>query len=104
MVNRQTAEAIQLRLEYNPAPPFNAGSPDTAPAEVLALMNERIARQARRARRSPAPRRGLDNSHRGRGARLTRTGTTSLAFASRQQNRTKKKAAWFPRRPFLSSR
>ena len=49
MVDRQTAEAIQLRLEYNPAPPFNAGSPDTAPPEILALMKERIAPpQARR--------------------------------------------------------
>ncbi len=49
LVNRQTAEAIQLRLEYNPAPPFNAGSPDTAPAEILALIKERIAPgQARR--------------------------------------------------------
>jgi cyclohexyl-isocyanide hydratase len=43
MVDRRTAEAIQLRLEYNPAPPFNAGSPDTAPAEVLALLQERMA-------------------------------------------------------------
>lgn len=43
MVDRKTAEAIQLRLEYNPAPPFNAGSPETAPAEVLALMRERMA-------------------------------------------------------------
>ena len=43
MVDRRTAEAIQLRLEYNPAPPFNAGSPDTAPPEILALMKERIA-------------------------------------------------------------
>src|SRR5712671_863857 len=49
MVDRQTAEAIQLRLEYNPAPPFNAGSPDTAPPEILALMKERNApAQARR--------------------------------------------------------
>jgi cyclohexyl-isocyanide hydratase len=32
-----------LRLEYNPAPPFNAGSPDAAPPEVLARMQERIA-------------------------------------------------------------
>lgn len=49
LVDRTTAEAIQLRLEYNPAPPFNAGSPDTAPAEVLALMKERVApSQARR--------------------------------------------------------
>src|SRR6478752_5877510 len=43
LVDRRTAEAIQLRLEYNPAPPFNAGSPDTAPVEVLSLMKERIA-------------------------------------------------------------
>ena len=49
LVDRTTAEAIQLRLEYNPAPPFNAGSPETAPPEVLALMKERIApSQARR--------------------------------------------------------
>jgi len=41
--DRKTAEAIQLRLEYNPAPPFNAGSPDTAPADVLAMWQERIA-------------------------------------------------------------
>jgi cyclohexyl-isocyanide hydratase len=43
MVDRRTAEAIQLRLEYNPAPPFSAGSPDTAPPEIVALMMERIA-------------------------------------------------------------
>ncbi len=50
LADRQTAEAIQLRLEYNPAPPFNAGSPDTAPPEILAFMRERIApSQARRA-------------------------------------------------------
>ena len=49
LVDRTTAEAIQLRLEYNPAPPFNAGSPETAPAEVIALMKERVAPfQARR--------------------------------------------------------
>ena len=41
--DRKTAEAIQLRLEYNPAPPFNSGSPDTAPPEVLAFMKDRIA-------------------------------------------------------------
>jgi cyclohexyl-isocyanide hydratase len=43
LVDKKTAEAIQLRLEYNPAPPFNSGSPDTAPPEVLALMKERVA-------------------------------------------------------------
>ncbi|MEA2909919.1 MAG: cyclohexyl-isocyanide hydratase [Bradyrhizobium sp.] len=43
IVDRQTAEMIQLRLEYNPAPPFNSGSPETAPPEILALVKERIA-------------------------------------------------------------
>jgi cyclohexyl-isocyanide hydratase len=43
LVDRTTAQTIQLRLEYNPAPPFNAGSPDTAPPEILALMKEKIA-------------------------------------------------------------
>ena len=49
MVDRRTAEAVQLGMEYNPAPPFNSGSPDTAPPEILALIKERIApRQVRR--------------------------------------------------------
>jgi cyclohexyl-isocyanide hydratase len=30
-----TAQTIQLLLEYAPAPPFNAGRPETAPEEVL---------------------------------------------------------------------
>jgi cyclohexyl-isocyanide hydratase len=48
LVDRPTAEAIQLGIEYNPAPPFNAGSPDTAPPEVLALARQRIAPAQRR--------------------------------------------------------
>lgn len=43
LVDRGTAEAIQLGIEYNPAPPFNSGSPDTAPAEIVARVRERIA-------------------------------------------------------------
>ncbi|MFA6311316.1 MAG: DJ-1/PfpI family protein [Sterolibacterium sp.] len=34
-----TAQAIQLGLEYAPAPPFNAGRPETAPPEVLLRYN-----------------------------------------------------------------
>ena len=49
LVDTRTAQAIQLRLEYNPAPPFNAGSPDTAPPEILAYMkNKYAAAQERR--------------------------------------------------------
>jgi cyclohexyl-isocyanide hydratase len=43
LVDRPTAEAIQLRLEYNPTPPFKSGSPDTAPPDVLARIRDRIA-------------------------------------------------------------
>jgi cyclohexyl-isocyanide hydratase len=32
------ASSLQLGIEYDPAPPFQAGSPDKAPAEVLALV------------------------------------------------------------------
>jgi len=31
----QVAQAIQLGLEYNPQPPFDAGSPHRAPAEIV---------------------------------------------------------------------
>jgi cyclohexyl-isocyanide hydratase len=45
------AQAIQLGLEYAPAPPFDAGSPDTAPPEVVERMRtltaERLAERAR---------------------------------------------------------
>jgi cyclohexyl-isocyanide hydratase len=58
LLDRQTAEAIQLRLEYNPAPPFNAGSPDTAPPEILARLKERNAPGQQR--RSEANRRAAE--------------------------------------------
>jgi cyclohexyl-isocyanide hydratase len=40
----QTAQAIQLSLEYAPAPPFDAGSPETAPPEVVAAARRRGAK------------------------------------------------------------
>ena len=43
LVGRDAAEVAQLELEYAPAPPFDAGSPDSAPAEILALLKEKIA-------------------------------------------------------------
>jgi len=36
--NEKMARAIQLTMEYDPAPPFNAGSPDTAGADVTEMM------------------------------------------------------------------
>jgi cyclohexyl-isocyanide hydratase len=44
------AQSIQLALEYAPAPPFNAGRPETAPAAVLASVRDRMARHAPRRR------------------------------------------------------
>jgi putative intracellular protease/amidase len=32
------AQAIQLGIEYDPQPPFDAGSPRSAPAEIVALL------------------------------------------------------------------
>jgi putative intracellular protease/amidase len=43
----ETAQAIQLMIEYDPQPPYDAGSPDRAPAEVL--------RRLRASSRFPAP-------------------------------------------------
>jgi cyclohexyl-isocyanide hydratase len=37
------AQAIQLGLEYDPAPPFRAGHPDVAPPEVTELVRARFA-------------------------------------------------------------
>ncbi len=36
------AQSVQLGLEYSPAPPFNAGRPETAPPEILAAVRERM--------------------------------------------------------------
>jgi putative intracellular protease/amidase len=41
------AQAIQLGIEYDPQPPFAAGSPHTAPAEVVALLRARSPRVQR---------------------------------------------------------
>lgn len=37
------AQTLQLGLEYAPAPPFNSGTPDTAPPEILRAYNRRMA-------------------------------------------------------------
>jgi hypothetical protein len=32
------AQRFQLAIEYDPQPPYNAGSPATAPAEIVAAL------------------------------------------------------------------
>jgi len=39
------AQAIQLGIEYDPQPPFDAGSPEKAPAQVVELLRSRSPRQ-----------------------------------------------------------
>jgi putative intracellular protease/amidase len=38
------AQSVQLGVEYAPAPPFQSGRPETAPPEVLAAVQARMAR------------------------------------------------------------
>jgi cyclohexyl-isocyanide hydratase len=42
MRNRTYAEAVQLYLEYDPKPPFNAGSPESAPTQVKDFINDML--------------------------------------------------------------
>jgi hypothetical protein len=67
LVGPETAQAIQLQIEYLPAPPLNAGCPETAPPSVLARVRdlngisavrrreavEAAAADSRRVRRGP---------------------------------------------------
>lgn len=50
LYGQPVAEGIQLAIEYDPHPPFNAGHPDQAPAALVAAALARIApRHAERA-------------------------------------------------------
>ncbi len=40
----ELAQAVQLIIEYDPQPPFDAGSPDKAPSEVVALVRAGLER------------------------------------------------------------
>jgi putative intracellular protease/amidase len=42
LTSPEIAQAIQLGLEYDPQPPFHAGSPDKAPAEIVELVREAV--------------------------------------------------------------
>lgn len=37
----EAAQAVQLGIEYDPNPPFDAGSPDKAPASIVAALSAR---------------------------------------------------------------
>jgi cyclohexyl-isocyanide hydratase len=61
IAGRPAAEAIQLAIEYDPAPPFAAGSPERAdPALVAAVRERAAARQRDRAERVARAAKALD--------------------------------------------
>jgi putative intracellular protease/amidase len=45
----EIAQAIQLGIEYDPQPPFDTGSPDRAPAELVAAVRQVEAGEAEEA-------------------------------------------------------
>jgi cyclohexyl-isocyanide hydratase len=53
------AQRVQLRLEYRPDPPFQAGHPDTAPRRITEQAEQELA--TRRERRAELLRKLLDN-------------------------------------------
>jgi putative intracellular protease/amidase len=59
IAGEEFAKAVQLGLEYAPAPPFDAGRPELAPPQVLAAYSRRIGPvvAARRAAAEEAARR-----------------------------------------------
>ncbi|AET90986.1 intracellular protease, PfpI family [Burkholderia sp. YI23] len=42
LVGEQEAQAVQLQMEYAPAPPFDAGDPNSAPADVVEDVRKRL--------------------------------------------------------------
>lgn len=43
LAGQAEAEAVQLGLEYAPAPPFSAGTPDAAPPDVVRMVQQRFS-------------------------------------------------------------
>jgi len=43
LAGQAAAEAVQLGLEYAPAPPFSAGTPDSAPSDVVRTVRQRFS-------------------------------------------------------------
>ncbi|AZF15358.1 DJ-1/PfpI family protein [Pseudomonas sp. R3-18-08] len=47
LYSEAAAQLVQLQIEYAPAPPFDAGRPETAPGHVVAEANKRTAESRR---------------------------------------------------------
>ena len=47
MAGDKAAQAIQLGIEYDPAPPFDSGSPEKAPPEIVEMVKRAYAARGR---------------------------------------------------------
>ncbi|MBI3630338.1 MAG: DJ-1/PfpI family protein, partial [Candidatus Rokubacteria bacterium] len=76
IAGRDAAEAIQLSIEYDPHPPFDAGSPDRARQDIVRQVTRAAAPmmrdRAEQVRRAAA---ALDAADPGRGALRSGSGT-----------------------------
>jgi transcriptional regulator GlxA family with amidase domain len=43
LVDEKLAQAIQLSMEYDPKPPFDSGSPEKAPKEIVEALKQKIS-------------------------------------------------------------
>jgi len=50
MYGPELAQGVQLGIEYDPQPPFDAGSPSKAPAEIVEFVRSQLGTLA-----APAP-------------------------------------------------
>ena len=81
IAGRSVAEAIQLAIEYDPAPPFSSGSPEAAGSAIVAEIRANAARVSVTApSASPAPRRLLADGIEDRSTRFTRQSTKVLTI------------------------
>ena len=55
MTSDESAQAIQLSVEYDPQPPFDAGSPEKAPAAVVERVRAAVAKRDPSARPGALP-------------------------------------------------
>ena len=46
-VGSEVAQAVQLGIEYDPDPPFDSGSPEKAPPEIVELVRRVAAPSGR---------------------------------------------------------
>lgn len=47
VISPEVAQTVQLVFEYRPEPPFNSGSPESAPQEIVAMVKGMVVEQGK---------------------------------------------------------